>query len=257
MERRRHQRTARGAGEHEISIASVSGDWRVPAELVSLTSGGAQLKISAEHALPAAVSRSLMVWLCDKGSGISLPIEARLVHRREEAGQRVLGVNFLDQRTLGGLLHPLLGPIFNRRASLRVAPSKREGRVPVLLSAPPELGLPQEEGSLVDISTGGLAIDLSTRFEEGLSGHDSVGISCRLPATGERFSAPVRIVHRTLKGDLIRCGCQFLETEAPSFKHVHEAVLGYVIRRQREMVEEHELMSGEGIPLGALSRAGR
>jgi c-di-GMP-binding flagellar brake protein YcgR len=257
MERRRQYRVS-AEGGHEIFLSGLAGEWKVPAELVNLTAGGAQLRVSVEHQFPAAVARSLTVWLCDRGSGIELPIEAKLVHRREEGANRVLGVSFLDLRTLGGLLHPMLGKIFNRRAALRVSPSRLEGRIGITVVAPPSTSLPQEEGLLIDLSTGGLAMDVPLTFEEGLAGQDTVDVHFRLPATPGPLSTAARIVHRTLRNDgVVRYGVQFLHTEEESFKSTRDAILGYVIRRQREMAEENELMGGGGIPLGALSKARR
>jgi c-di-GMP-binding flagellar brake protein YcgR len=258
MERRRQYRVSAEGGGHEIFLSGMAGEWKVPAELVNLTAGGAQLKVSVEHDFPAAVARSLTVWLCDRGSGIELPIEAKLVHRREEGENRVLGVSFLDLRTLGGLLHPMLGKIFNRRAALRVTPSRLQGRIGVTVVAPPSTNLPIEEAQLVDISTGGLAMDVPLSFEEGLAGQETVDVLFRLPAAGPALGAAARIVHRTLRNEgVVRYGVQFLHTEEETFKPTRDAILGYVIRRQREMAEENELMSGGGIPLGALSKAKR
>lgn len=258
MERRRNVRAAKEHYEHQISVAGIDGDWRVPAELINLTSNGAQLRLALAHAFPAPVSKTLTIWLCDKDSGISLPIEARLTHRREEGSNRVIGVSFVDQRTLGSLLHPLLGPIFNRRASLRVSPSKREGALTVALNTPSQPTEHPEEGIIVDISTGGLAIDAPITFEDQLAGRDCLEASFQLPGREPLLTTSLRIVHRTLRAEgVVRYGGQFLDTNSSAFHDTHDAILSYVIRRQREMAEEHELMSGEGIPLGALSRGRR
>ena len=95
-------------------------------------------------------------------------------------------------------------------------------------------------------------------FEESLAGRETVECLFRLPAQSQASAASGRILHRTLRPDhTVRYGIQFQNTDDAVFRRTHDALLGYVIRRQREMAEEHELTSGTGIPLGALSRAKR
>ena len=148
--------------------------------------------------------------------------------------------------------------MFNRRASFRVVPSRSEAPLSVQLLAPPELHVPLQVGTMVDVSTGGMAVDVPLAFEEDLAGRETVECLFRLPGQGQPSTASGRIQHRTLRADgTVRYGIQFQNTDDSAFRPTHEALLGYVIRRQREMAEEHELTSGTGIPLGALSRARR
>ncbi|MEQ1508573.1 MAG: PilZ domain-containing protein [Myxococcota bacterium] len=240
----------------EILLAAMDGTWRVPAELVDVAARGARVKVRLDQVVPAAVGKSLTVWLVDKTAGIELPIEAKLVHRREDPDGRVLGVEFIDLRTVGGLLHPVLGRALNRRAAFRVNPARSEGKVKVMLVAPPHLVVPMEAGTLVDVSTGGLAVDAPIAFEIGLEGTELFDVMFKLPQSDVTITASARIQHRTLLQDkVVRYGAQFLNTDDPAFRKNHDTILGYVIRRQREMAEEHELNHGVGIPIGALSRA--
>lgn len=239
-----------GDGAVQLLLSAMDGDWRVPAEPLDLTSRGARMKMSLDHPVPAAVGRSLTVWLVDKVTGLELPIEAKLVHRREEGGSRIVGVEFVDLRSVGGLLHPVLGRILNRRAAFRVTPAQP---IPVTLVPPPDLNAPLEVGTLVDISTGGLAIDAPIAFEEKLGEYEDIECLFRLPGLQNTVCAASKILHRTLKGDeTVRYGVQFLATDDPAFAQTRDAILGYVIRRQRDLAEEHELTFGTGIPIGAL-----
>lgn len=242
----------------EIFLSAMDGDWRVPADLGNISAGGAQVKVPVEEPLLASVGKTLTLWLIDHASGIELPIEARLVHRGEQGAIRVLGLEFVDLRTVGSLLHPVIGKMFNRRGAFRVVSSKAEGPLPITLLAPPDLNVPLQVGAMVDVSTGGMAVDVPLAFEDSLSGRETVECLFRLPAQPQSSAASGRILHRTLRADnTVRYGIQFQNTDDTAFRRTHDALLGYVIRRQREMAEEHELTHGTGIPLGALSRTRR
>lgn len=243
-----------GDGTVKIFLSAAVGDWWTPVEPMNLTARGAQFRQDPSHPTPAPVGGELTVWLCEESTGIELPITAKLVHRREEDDGRVLGVDFVDLRSVGGLLHPVLGRAMNRRAAFRVTPNPHHAPIHVTLGAPPELDLPLEIGTLIDISTGGLAIDVPPSFERALGSYDRLECLFQLPGVPESLAVTVQVVHRTLKADHIRYGVRFAHAESPAFRHTHDAILGYVIRRQQQMAEEHELLHGTGIPAQALSR---
>jgi hypothetical protein len=247
----KHQRRS-GDSEVRILLSASQGDWRGPVAPLDLTSRGARLLQDAAETVPAPVGGDVTLWLCDGQTGVELPIAARLVSRRDEADSRILGVDFVDLRSVGGLLHPVLGRVMNRRTAFRVTPSADRTPILVTLAAPPELDLPLEVGVMIDISTGGLAIDVPLSFEAGLGGFDGLECLFRLPGVESSVSASARIVHRTLRGHRVRYGVQFTAASSPTFVDTHDAILGYVIRRQRQMAEEYELANGTGVPAEAL-----
>jgi c-di-GMP-binding flagellar brake protein YcgR len=255
MERRRHHRVRMDdSTTADIVLTGASSSWRVDAELVDLSAGGASVRVHSDHMLQLTVGGTLTVWVADAASGIELPIGAKMVHRREDANGRVLGLQFTDLRTVGALLQPLFGQKFNRRGAFRVVPGRHEGPVNVTLYAPPELRQPPSACALVDLSTGGMAVDVPVAFETGLQGHEQLQLVFRLPTGSASLIADGRVVHRTLRGELVRFGIQFQHTDEADFRPVHDAILAYVIKRQRESAEEFELNGGGGIPLGALGR---
>ena len=247
MKNRRH-----GDGPVEILLSATRGDWRGTVAPLDLTSTGARLRQNATDPVPVPVGGEVTLWLCDGQTGVELPIAARLMSRREEGDVRVLGVDFVDMRSVGGLLHPVLARVMNRRTAFRVTPQADRPPVLVTLAAPPELDRPLEVATLVDISTGGLAIDVPQAFEAGLGGYDRLECLFRLPGVPDSLSASARIVHRTFRPPVVRYGIQFSAADSPTFQATHDAILGYVIRRQQQMAEEYELANGTGIPAEAL-----
>jgi hypothetical protein len=47
-----------------------------------------------------------------------------------------------------------------------------------------------------------------------------------------------RVVHRALMGDRVRYGIALEEGEGPAAEDTHDVLLQYVLRRQRELVED-------------------
>ncbi|MEQ1566916.1 MAG: PilZ domain-containing protein [Myxococcota bacterium] len=257
MERRRHPRIHLDAnGGVDIVLSATDQSWRLPAELIDLSAGGANVRVKAEVPFTLTVGGPMTVWIADAATGIELPIGAKMLHRREEVGGRVVGLQWTDLRSVGGLLQPLFGRKFNRRGAFRVAPSRAESPLAVTLVAPPELRCPPTACAIVDISTGGIGVDAPLSFETDLQGRDTVQCLFRLPTASNMVIAAGRLVHRTLRGENVRYGLMFLHTEEDEFRPVHEAILNYVIKRQRELAEENELYNGGGIPLGALGPVG-
>ncbi|MEZ4237806.1 MAG: PilZ domain-containing protein [Myxococcota bacterium] len=248
----KHHARRTGDGEVTIWLSATDGDWRGQVAPLDLTSRGARLRQDPADPVPVPVGGEVTLWLCDGQTGVELPIAAQLVSRREEGDARILGVDFTDLRSVGGLLHPVLGRVMNRRTAFRVTPQADRPPIGVTLAAAPELDLPLEMGVLVDISTGGMAVDVPLAFEAGLGGYDRLETLFRLPGLDGSLSVSGRIVHRTLRGDRVRYGVQFTMAESPTFQDTHDAILNYVIRRQQQMAEAYELEHGTGIPAQAL-----
>lgn len=248
------QRVAAEEEPVQVLLTAMDGSWRMSAVLDDLRSDGCRLRAGADQVLTAEIGARVTLWLVEEESGIELPLESRVQsHKSDDRGQ-VVDLAFLDLRTVGGLLQPLVARRFNRRSAFRVKPGRYEGPFAVTLVAPPDVEAPLTTGTLVDVSTHGLAVDMPVAFEQAMTGRDRVEVLFRLPTSQGSLVANGRIAHRTVRGDVVRYGLQFLNVEAPEFQRTHDTILAYVIRRQREMAEENELMNGGTIPLGALGK---
>lgn len=235
MDRRRQYRVpADDEDPLEVFVSQADGGRRTEAALVNLAVGGALVRVAAGSELRVPVGGVLMAWLVDRRSGIEVPMEARLVHRREEAAVRTLGLEFLDRKAAEGLLTPSLARMFNRRSAFRVRPDPHE-LIRVTLQGPALARLPLADAVLVDLSTGGLSTDVPVGFEAGMADHDEVECLFLPPGTQMPVSVPSRVRHRTLRGDRVRYGVMFADPDAPAFQRTFDAILAYVLRRQREM----------------------
>lgn len=241
-------------GPVRVLLTSMDATWRVAATLEDLRSEGCVLRVSGDQPVPVPIGASVTLWLVEEESGIQLPLESRTArHVRDEKGH-VLELTFTDLRTVGGLLQPLVARRFNRRSAFRVKPGRYEGPFPVTLVPPPDVDVPLTTGTLIDVSTRGLAVDMPRAFEGIMAGRDRVEALFRLPTSQGSLVANGRIAHRTMRGEVVRYGLQFLNVETPEFQRTHDTILAYVIRRQRELAEENELNNGGTIPLGALGK---
>jgi c-di-GMP-binding flagellar brake protein YcgR len=241
-ERRQTYRVAGDQAEETVAVfvgASSDGRGRIEAELSDLSIKGAQVRIVNESKVPAPVGGELHLWLVDRITRVEAAVTARVVHRREEVGKRVIGLEFTDRHASERLLQAPLARLFNRRAAFRATPDPADGPVAVTVLAPREARLPLEVGALVDVSTGGLCVDVALAFERGMAAADLVEVVLRLPGTEVPVTTHGRIRHRSLRSDgRVRYGIEFARKEEPGFHRSYESIVQYVLRRQREMSSE-------------------
>jgi c-di-GMP-binding flagellar brake protein YcgR len=121
--------------------------------------------------------------------------------------------------------------IFNRRQTFRVRPNPRS---PLSVILQKEGG--SEEGQVIDISLGGIGIQLESLVAETLLESESIMLSLPIPG----YDVPMRIqgAIRYLKKEREshRVGIAFSSVRDESFVEKEKAVSRYVLTRQREII---------------------
>ncbi len=163
----------------------------------------------SELTLP--IGSELRVLLRDTETGPEANLVSRLVHRRDHDRAHTLGIQFLDLRA-----------------------------AEVTLEAPASTGLPLQQVRRIDVSTGGLAEDVPLGSEAKMAAQAE--LECLFLLPGDRMPVAVRgrIRHRTLDDAGVRYGIQVTNLERPAFERAHDAILGYVLRRHRELGRDVE-----------------
>ncbi|MCA9493816.1 MAG: PilZ domain-containing protein [Myxococcales bacterium] len=214
--------------------------FRMEVELGDLTVHGCSVRLQNESPLHLGVGEELEIGLAHRQLVHEIKLRAMLTARREDIARRHLHLRFLDQDAANGLTHPELARLFNRRTALRVQPPS-DTPIAVKVFPPRESGAVFELAPLVDVSTGGLAIDVSIAFERGLRNQDQIEVLFRLPHSEQALSAVARVRHRCLRPDgRVRYGLMFLAVDTLAFRPTYEAILAYVVERQQQLTQEWE-----------------
>ncbi len=202
----------------------------VPVVLDALTMRDARLRVHNEVELRLPVAARITLELVhERGINVSLP--ARLVELRKGDVTRALTVDFVSDQGASALLDPRIAHLFDKRGSFRVKPSE---------SAPIELTvMPSGEGAelmeaaeVLDISSDGIGLLVSRRFERSTA--HTTRLACLLKLPGAATTHPITgtIRHRTVVGPShVRYGLRWELTESPADRRVYEDLLAYVVTR--------------------------
>lgn len=214
--------------------------FRMEVELGDLDVSGCTVRLQNESPLHLGVGEELEISLVHRQLIHEIRLRARLSSRREDVARRHLSFKFLDQDAANGLTHPELARLFNRRGALRVRPGASEA-IAVKIFPRREGRGTFELAPLVDISTGGLAVDVTASFEQRLRNEDLVEVLFRLPTREQAVSGVGRIRHRCLRPDgRVRYGVMFQNPDDLAFRPTYEAILAYVVDRQQQLTREWE-----------------
>lgn len=217
-----------------LNVALELGDHVGEAVLVDLSIGGARVRVARGERAPAPVHTEARLIL--GGEGLPAPIWIGARTTRADLGEEslVYGLRFDDPARLVRLLTPEVLRLFNRRSAQRVSPGPGE---------PPILVTVEEDGwrriaELVDLSTSGLALRIPP--ETLLKGQE-VGLSLPLPGQPEALK---------LRGWVLgprgadRVAMVLDYDGLPDPDGVYEALLAYVVRQQRAILERSATSAG-------------
>lgn len=222
--RRRHYRVE----DPPLDVAVEIGDRVVEAELEDLSIEGARIRVPRFVAV-ADVGTSLRLILGGEALPSPLWIRAATTHCERGETTTTYGLRFDEPSALVRLLTPDVLRLFNRRSAQRAGPGPDDPPVPVVLEGAGRT----LQAILVDLSTQGVAV----RIDDGPP-----------PAPGSRLKIVLDVpdgpaglaLAGSVKGT--RDGGAILVVEvdpgrSPEPEEVHEALLAYVVRQQRAVLE--------------------
>ncbi|MHC4416203.1 MAG: PilZ domain-containing protein [Planctomycetota bacterium] len=209
-------------------------DTPFPGQLLDVSASGAGARFSAPNCPSLAVGQEAALLLTSVPLRISLTISSRVQSRTEEDESRRYGFRFLEGQQLDARVAPALRTLFNRRGAVRVCPDPKSPVKVVLDSGP---GSPPTEGWLENISATGARIRLEADAESTFVWTTSVGLSLFLPDCGDPLQLTGNIRHRQLVGGGIHYGLEFDSQLTDNFPRQQEAIVKYVMQRQRVVLQ--------------------
>ncbi|HJO27466.1 MAG: hypothetical protein CMK00_01030 [Planctomycetes bacterium] len=161
-----------------------------------------------------------------------IKVEARIERRRDRGGQRRYILAFTRPEEVESDLAPALQVLFSQRAAYRVRPLEAE---PVTVGLTTPEGASFTDLTLNDISADGLSLRVGSETEVRLAASTRVTLAFTLGGRRLEFSALIVERHMAPRG--IHLGMYFLKDETPNFLERQEAVMDFVVERQRQDLE--------------------
>lgn len=194
-----------------------------PAKLLDLSIRGAGVQFGDEAPDAAVGDRVHLVFgmnVLDKPFMAKAFVRSRL---EVDSGRRY-GLVFQEPEKIEAALPDALGPLFNRRAAVRVEPKQK---IEVDLEAFVEpTGWAATTSSVADLSVSGMAVHVDADFERALKKQDRLRLAFELGRTEFNFGA--RIVNRRLAKGTVRWGMQFERERSARFEEQQAAIESFV-----------------------------
>jgi c-di-GMP-binding flagellar brake protein YcgR len=162
-------------------------------------------------------------------------IHGTLKDSHVEKGMRLLRIKLRLGDTFLQQLQPDDWAIFNRRQTFRVRPNPRS-----TLTVNLEWEGESTEGQVLDISLGGMGVQLESQVAKMISESQSMTLSLFLPG----FDVPLTIsgsaCYLKKERDCHRLGITFSSNRDESFFQKEKAISKFLLARQREMIGKIE-----------------
>jgi hypothetical protein len=231
---RRHYRTS-PRSLLDLQVAVLGADRQpVLATITDLSGGGMNVSVPLGFGNCWKIGAAVRVRL--ESRYLALPLEANTLLVRSELTEKeqLLGLRFADWLGLASVLPAELARLFNLRGDARF--EFHPGRpVPVTVRGL-EVSF-EVQGTLRDISPGGLSFHANPIADCALSMTDRVLLKFTLPGAPRAFSFIGRIRHRELTGESIRYGT-FFEGNASSGNDQAQALADFIAQRSDAAISE-------------------
>jgi len=229
--------TTYAAGWEDPLPVSVSGTTErlssAGGRLLFLSEEEAIVSLPSTSALPLALGESVRLELAASEASEPQSFSAVLESRSEAKEGRRYRLRLSPSAEARKRLRTTIQALSEKRAAFRIAGSVA-GPVEVVLEFPPPTG--SVRGLLVDISETGAAVWVRENLEVQVAGIDRVNLTFRPPTSPTSIRVDGVIRNRSLRPDGVRYGVVFDPKGSPAWKGQVEAIRGYVIRLQQEML---------------------
>ncbi len=231
MDQRSHYRLDAGGTDH-LHVAVLKDD-TAPTKAQPLDVGpdGARLLFDTPGGPDYVMGQLVNLSFISSRIGKTLLIEARAIRRTEEQGHRTYAFRYTNHHRFEGQSPEAIYRLLNRRSSFRVKPPQEE---PIDITLKPEADAPLVRARLIDISATGLGMRTSIDVEATLVATLRVTIIMVLPTHRDPVNVPSIIRSRALAGPHVRYGVAFHFAASDHAESTQNAIIDYVMRRQRE-----------------------
>lgn len=230
----------RGAHHHRVKTSlqaalGLPGERMSEGRIVDLGMQGAGIEFDLGHGPRFPVGAEVRVRFQIEGRAL---VVAAQVRYRRDGDMRRYGLRFLRLDMLDRAMRASLHKLVNQRAAFRVEPSDAE-QILVRLIVPGASDARSERwaAQLLDLSASGMAVKVPRRVEDALCDAEDLRVELTLPRQSRPLILMVVLRQRVLLSDGVRYG-MFFDRDDPAFAGVENAVMAYVMRRQREALKK-------------------
>ena len=132
-------------------------------------------------------------------------------------------------------LLPELNRIFNRRRFFRL---HRDPEKLISVGLGLAFGVSKWQGTMVDLSRGGMALYVDVGIEQRLRRTEMVYTQWRLPNSSGGIQLPAAFRSRELDQPMVRYGLEFMEENTPTFSRQVAAIADFVDRAHRAQLAQ-------------------
>ena len=187
-----------------------------------------------------------------------LVMQAEVLSRRDFKGGCRLHLRWTRPEEFKYQLTNRLQRTFNRRKAYRVPPDPNE---PVTALIGAQKGSSQEgytiEPDVIEVAAGGLTIELQAGAETRLATLSKMNLALTIPGQESALILEVWLRHRFLFGRSVRYGLQYVLSESKEYEAAIEAIVDYVLKRQREILNVRGTGGKKPIEEAAAARPSR
>ena len=216
-----------------VTIPNPAGDV-FQGRLIDLSGSGAGASFPLSNCPILAIGERAELVFTTQRLKAPLVMAARVQNRMEHQDSCRYGFVFLEGQLREVNLSSDLRELFNRRKTVRVRPDP-QSPINVVLEA--LQGGQQVEGRLEDISASGARVGLQEQIDSRLRTISTVRISFSLPESGA-VSMTGHIRHRQIVRGSVSYGIEFDPELTDNFGRQQEAVVQFVMQRQRELLRQ-------------------
>ncbi len=199
------------------------------AEIVDLTGQGCEFRLGADEEVHLPIGSSLMVHLEFEGTR-SLQRTAVVRERSESDKQRRYILRF---HQTADELEELVGLVERQKEARRAVRVTADMRRPILVRLEPVYGGGRARGTVVNISTSGVAVRAHRSAEELLARESSLVVYLNVPGEETPAVFEASVVGRQLEDGAVIYRLQFTREVRTSTSSSAETLLNYIVARQR------------------------
>ncbi len=188
-----------------------------------------RVRFANAQAPALCIARGAELRFYSKPGQAPFSVRASTCFRSDGEGQREYGFSFPDRDTVRKHLMPYLFGAQNRRSFVRVRPALGS---PIQVALEARANSSRLTGKLIDISEGGMAVQIRPDDEDAFVDVVRGAVEFRLPGeTVQRMAVLIR--QRRLVGTTVQFGLSFEADESRLFEEQRRAIWKYVFERQR------------------------
>ena len=222
------------------AVVLARGNKKVNGDVVEIAEKFCRVGMDGDASIFLPVASQVMVAFLAEKLKAPVRVSALVEERKEMEGDVTLHkLRFTNPSELDRQLTPAVHKLFNRRRAVRVAP---DGESPIRVLVECAAVEFRTEVPLLDVSMLGLGIEVIPAMDDKLSRVKEITCTfslpgCRRPLKVESMIL-FRAIHRIDTQPRIRYGMEFIPEKTKRFDVIEDAIVEFVMMRQREFAQQ-------------------